>query len=88
MGTQHPVPENIPHLTSPGPSNGNSNGAGAPGHPGVGAQSGSPVKESSFLHRETSIDEQDNEQQQGKGQLEQSVSPPLIKEGVPIRWQS
>ncbi|CAF9914255.1 hypothetical protein IMSHALPRED_001863 [Imshaugia aleurites] len=58
IGSQHPLPENIPHLTSPGPNsgtNGNSNGASNGSIPG--ASSGSPVKESSFLHRETSVDE-------------------------------
>lgn len=58
IGSQHPLPENIPHLTSPGPtsgSNGNSNGASNGSIPG--ASSGSPVKESSFLQRETSVDE-------------------------------
>ncbi|KAI9829027.1 MAG: hypothetical protein M1832_000050 [Thelocarpon impressellum] len=87
MGTQHPVPENIPHLTSPGPNNGNVNGNGVAHQPGHGAQGGSPVKESSFLHRETSVDEQDMSEEQ-KGRLGASVSPPVIKEGVPIRWQS
>ncbi|KAF7547228.1 hypothetical protein G7046_g9062 [Stylonectria norvegica] len=37
VGSQHPVPENIPHLSSP---------------------AGSPVKESSFLNRETSAEGQ------------------------------
>ncbi|KAI9680557.1 MAG: hypothetical protein M1817_003997 [Caeruleum heppii] len=87
MGTQHPVPENIPHLTSPGPHTTNGNGNGVPGH-GQGGQSGSPVKESSFLHRETSVDEQDKDAgKEGKGILENSVSPPPAREGVPIRWQ-
>ncbi|KAK1239677.1 hypothetical protein MKX07_001131 [Trichoderma sp. CBMAI-0711] len=55
VGSQHPVPENIPHLTSP--TNG---GPNAPGHahrgsvPGI--QAGSPVKEGSFLNRETSAE--------------------------------
>jgi hypothetical protein len=55
VGSQHPVPENIPHLTSP--TNG---GASAPGHahrgsvPGI--QAGSPIKEGSFLNRETSAE--------------------------------
>lgn len=57
VGSQHPVPENIPHLTSP--TNG---GPNAPGHthrgsiPGI--QAGSPVKEGSFLNRETSAEGQ------------------------------
>jgi hypothetical protein len=52
------VPENIPHLSSPisGPAGGI--GAGLLGQPRSGSvQAGSPVKESSFLHRETSADD-------------------------------
>ncbi|KAK4643102.1 hypothetical protein QC761_403070 [Podospora bellae-mahoneyi] len=61
VGSQHPVPENIPHLSSPvsGP-----NGIGSILHPhhhhqhhNVSMQAGSPVKESSFLNRETSAEE-------------------------------
>lgn len=54
VGSQHPVPENIPHLSSPIGAPGN-----VPTHRGSisgGMQAGSPVKESSFLHRETSAD--------------------------------
>ncbi|KAK0660411.1 camp-regulated phosphoprotein/endosulfine conserved region-domain-containing protein [Cercophora samala] len=61
VGSQHPVPENIPHLSSPvsGP-----NGIGSILHPhhhhqhhNNSMQAGSPVKESSFLNRETSAEE-------------------------------
>ncbi|PHH70634.1 hypothetical protein CDD82_7006 [Ophiocordyceps australis] len=56
VGSQHPVPENIPHLSSP--MNG---GASAPKHAHhgstAGIQAGSPVKESSFLHRQTSAED-------------------------------
>ncbi|KAH7326206.1 camp-regulated phosphoprotein/endosulfine conserved region-domain-containing protein [Stachybotrys elegans] len=61
VGSQHPVPENIPHLTSP------VNGGTVPKHthhssiPGI--QAGSPVKESSFLNRETSAEEEPNQVQ-------------------------
>ncbi|KAJ5772837.1 Endosulphine [Penicillium paradoxum] len=70
IGSRHPVPENIPHLTSTSPgantsaSNGSvsgQNGQQIPGsisgHPGsIGFQSRSPIKEGgSFLHRGTSI---------------------------------
>ncbi|KAI0842698.1 Endosulfine-domain-containing protein [Hypoxylon sp. FL0890] len=65
VGSQHPVPENIPHLTSPNGQNG-SGTVGHQHHPSLHGQSGqqvtsagSPVKESSFLHRETSADEND-----------------------------
>ncbi|KAA6410401.1 MAG: hypothetical protein FRX48_05822 [Lasallia pustulata] len=84
IGSQHPLPENIPHLTSPGPNgtNGSCNGNGGQLQAG---QSGSPVKESSFLHRETSVDEQGDSR--AKEEDKESVSPAPIKEGVPIRWQ-
>ncbi|KAL8711600.1 MAG: hypothetical protein Q9220_004010 [cf. Caloplaca sp. 1 TL-2023] len=96
IGSQHPSPENIPHLTSPTPitNNGSSNGNGHNGHSGSmsggsmsggsmsaanggmpGGQSGSPVKEMSFLHRGESVDEQAVEEDGPK------------KEGVPSRWQ-
>lgn len=56
VGSQHPVPENIPHLSSPvnGP-----NGIGSLLHPHQHQQhhpslhGSSPVKESSYLNRET-----------------------------------
>ncbi|KAI1762175.1 Endosulfine-domain-containing protein [Hypoxylon sp. FL1150] len=63
VGSQHPVPENIPHLSSPNGQNGSATTVGHQHHPGLhthGSQqvtsAGSPVKESSFLHRETSAD--------------------------------
>ncbi|KAF6224042.1 hypothetical protein HO133_010616 [Letharia lupina] len=86
IGSQHPLPENIPHLTSPGPnsgSNGNSNGASNGSIPG--ASSGSPVKESSFLQRETSVDE--GSVLSPKSPERGSASSPPSKEGVPIRSQ-
>lgn len=86
VGSEHPVPENIPHLSSPvnaGGSNGGSGpGSAIPKHLGIGGASaphgtaaaaglntaipqgfhaGSPVKESSFLHRETSANESDDD---------------------------
>ena len=91
IGREHPLPENIPHLTSPGP-NGASNGTAttaAGGQPIPGATSGSPVKESSFLQRETSADDPAILSPKGpKSPPQQAVSPPPAKEGVPIRWQS
>ncbi|KAG5934023.1 hypothetical protein E4U53_000789 [Claviceps sorghi] len=57
VGSEHPLPENIPHLSSPA-----NNGASITkhGHHGsiAGIQAGSPVKESSFLNRETSATEE------------------------------
>ncbi|KAF3385313.1 mRNA stability protein [Penicillium rolfsii] len=73
IGSRHPVPENIPHLTatSPGATNpgGPSNGGSIAGigqqipgsisgHPGsIGFQSRSPVKEGSYLQRGSSLSE-------------------------------
>jgi hypothetical protein len=71
IGSRHPLPENIPHLTatSPGANSlvGGNNAAQtqpAPGsisgHPGsVGFHSRSPIKEASFLHRRTIANESD-----------------------------
>ena len=68
------MPENIPHLSSPGPNHGsNGNGSISNGQQ-HGGQSGSPVKEQSFLHRETSIDEQEGNS--GVGMEEDAISPP------------
>ncbi|MCJ1307381.1 hypothetical protein MMC25_001027 [Agyrium rufum] len=95
LGTQHPLPENIPHLTSPGPAGNNNGSMGSGSISSQGGQSGSPVKESSFLHRETSLDDgaSDNQlspQQSGgvSNPSEDNISPPPVKEGIPIRWQN
>ncbi|KAF4636239.1 hypothetical protein G7Y89_g1837 [Cudoniella acicularis] len=90
VGSQHPLPENIPHLSSPGVGNPSQGGSGNGNiqHGGTaGLPSGSPVKESSFLNRETSVDEVDEVDDKDKvGQrLNDSVSPPPAKEGIPIR---
>lgn len=50
-----------------------------------GAQSGSPVKESSFLNRETSVDELEESEEMKEKRKMDSVSPPPVKEGIPIR---
>jgi hypothetical protein len=56
-------------------------------HTGVngGNQSGSPVKESSYLNRETSAEELEEKDSKDGGTLAQSISPPTIKDGIPIR---
>ncbi|KAL9527019.1 mRNA stability protein [Sphaerulina musiva] len=70
LGREHPTPENIPHLSqqvsagTPTTENGPRGSiSGAPAlHPtlsGNGQQAGSPVKEASHLHRESSVNEQD-----------------------------
>ena len=51
-------------------------------------QSGSPVKESSYLARQASVDAtlaEGEEKDTAEAQLEGSVSPPTKKEGIPIR---
>ena len=85
------MPENIPHLTSPGPghgTNGSNGSAGANAGAGSipGASSGSPVKESSFLNRETSADDP-GVLSPARSPEQGVISPPPQKEGVPIRWQ-
>ncbi|KAK5168468.1 hypothetical protein LTR04_006728 [Oleoguttula sp. CCFEE 6159] len=85
IGSEHPSPENIPHLSSSTPHNGNGTNLPQPGH---SAPSGSPVKEMSFLHRETSIDDQGAEVV--KDDIDRgadAISPPPQREGVPIRSQ-
>jgi hypothetical protein len=53
VGREHPNPEKIPHIAPPTPTgqNGNGNGNGQ----AQGELAGSPVKEHTFLHRETSL---------------------------------
>jgi hypothetical protein len=87
VGSQHPLPENIPHLSSPGVGNASQGGSGNGNiHLGsaAGLQSGSPVKESSFLNRETSVDEIDDKENKGE-RVNASVSAPPAKDGIPIR---
>lgn len=98
VGSEHPVPENIPHLSSP--INVGSNGTGAiPKHLGIGGtaappgtanavpqgfQAGSPVKESSFLNRETSAN--DTEEQTPAEENKAPVEPRAAGgAGIPIR---
>ncbi|KAI9829760.1 MAG: hypothetical protein M1819_005997 [Sarea resinae] len=87
IGSQHPSPESIPHLASPTPNgNGNGNNGNNPApQPGQNVPSGSPVKESSFLHRETSMGQSQVAGEDARAELDESVSPPPYKEGVPIR---
>ncbi|KAG7286374.1 hypothetical protein NEMBOFW57_008683 [Staphylotrichum longicolle] len=96
VGSQHPVPENIPHLSSPvsGP-----NGIGSMLHPHhhhqhhAGLQAGSPVKESSFLNRETSAEDveggaqaEDPTQQQPAGAAEGAGQPAAgEQQEIPLR---
>jgi hypothetical protein len=65
IGREHPVPENIPHIAPPQNVNSSTTQNGQE----KGATSGSPVKEHSFLHRESSLnreasaDDLDNEEE-------------------------
>ncbi|EAW07934.1 endosulfine family protein [Aspergillus clavatus NRRL 1] len=101
IGSQHPVPENIPHLTatSPGAHNPSVTSSGSSissqgqqvpgsisGHPGsIGFQSRSPAKEGSYLQREASADDSENTTTATQDRNEPSVSPPPARDGVPIR---
>jgi hypothetical protein len=51
VGREHPNPEKIPHIAPPTPTGQNGNGNGQ----AQGELAGSPVKEHTFLHRETSL---------------------------------
>ncbi|KAK8084815.1 hypothetical protein PG997_006086 [Apiospora hydei] len=96
VGTQHPTPENVPHLSSPngtnpghaqhhgsisGTSPGGMGGAGGiTGHPG---NSSSPIKESSFLNRETSAD--DAEEKENAAAAAPATEDGAEPQGIPIR---
>lgn len=88
VGSQHPLPENIPHLSSPGisgPGGGAGNGNMQMGSGGA-AQSGSPVKESSFLNRETSAEELGNDKNGAlPSRFEETISPAADSEAIPIQ---
>jgi len=92
VGSQHPLPENIPHLSSPGIGNASQGGSGNgnvlpggySGSPGL--QGGSPIKEASFLNRETSAEELEGKENENEDMKSMdSTSPPPVKEGIPIR---
>lgn len=51
VGREHPNPEKIPHIAPPTPT-GQQTGNNSVAH---GDKAGSPVKEHTFLHRETSL---------------------------------
>lgn len=66
VGREHPVPENIPHSSTP-----QFNGAHTL-NPTISAakigHSGSPVKESSYLQRETSAEDMETEDNDNTGE--------------------
>ncbi|KAK3332436.1 camp-regulated phosphoprotein/endosulfine conserved region-domain-containing protein, partial [Cercophora scortea] len=93
VGSQHPVPENIPHLSSPINS---ANGIGSMlgPHQHHNMQAGSPVKESSFLNRETSAEDLDGSERAAQQQQQQQAQDgsgnaatdgSVGQEGIPIR---
>lgn len=89
IGSQHPVPENIPHLTSPNGGNGQHPPSLPTGHSQAshGSASGSPVKEASFLHRETSATT-DEEKAKAEAEAKDNSAPVAdVAEGqaIPIR---
>ncbi|KAI1462779.1 Endosulfine-domain-containing protein [Annulohypoxylon moriforme] len=92
VGSQHPVPENIPHLTSPNGQNGGS-AVGHQHHPSLQhghssqqvTSTGSPVKESSFLQRETSAEEEDKDAEQNKAVPTSPTSENAENKSIPIR---
>lgn len=65
IGREHPVPENIPHSST---QHNSLVGANVQGH------NGSPVKESSYLQRETSAEDIEKEQDQKPGDAEKSIN--------------
>jgi hypothetical protein len=84
QSTLEALAHNIPF---PGVGNASQGGSGNGNiHLGssAGLQSGSPVKESSFLNRETSVDEIDDKENKGE-RVNDSVSSPPAKDGIPIR---
>ncbi|KAI9780862.1 MAG: hypothetical protein M1839_006489 [Geoglossum umbratile] len=86
IGSQHPLPENIPHLTSPSTAANNGLHVGLQqtqlqGHPN------SPIKESRFSSRENNAGDESNGEGTKANGGESSVNSP-VKEGIPLRWQS
>jgi len=82
IGREHPVPENIPHFSSNlhnGHALSPSPGTVPAGHL---AQHGSPVKEGSYLQRETSASEvegEDKQEESGSPTLEQGSENAKLK---------
>ncbi|KAI0102764.1 camp-regulated phosphoprotein/endosulfine conserved region-domain-containing protein [Nemania sp. FL0031] len=92
VGSQHPVPENIPHLSSPNQATGLNGGPGHQHHPSISGASGhqvsatvglsgSPVKESNLFKSESSGSEDKDMTDQKGG----SPVPTTPVKGIPIR---
>ncbi|KAJ6088307.1 cAMP-regulated phosphoprotein family protein Igo1 [Penicillium sp. IBT 16267x] len=100
IGSRHPVPENIPHLTATSPGANNPAGTGnggsisaqgqqipgsISGHPSsIGFQSRSPIKEGSSFLHRGTSMSEGSTGPEAQDK-EPSVSPPPAREGVPIR---
>ncbi|KAF2399253.1 endosulphine family protein [Trichodelitschia bisporula] len=83
VGREHPVPENIPHSAAPHPAiNGHSVTSTSPGTVPANhiAHGGSPVKEGSFLQRETSADDLTTAEDSAPVPAQQPVQPPVAEE--------
>jgi len=89
VGSQHPVPENIPHLSSPISGTNGFNGLLHPQQHHSSLQAGSPVKESSFLNRETSAEDlegaPEGQQKQESDKATTGAQAPSKEESLPIR---
>ncbi|KAK1593108.1 camp-regulated phosphoprotein/endosulfine conserved region-domain-containing protein [Colletotrichum navitas] len=82
VGSQHPVPENIPHLSSPVNNSSSSlNGNKHHGSIPSGAHAGSPVKEASFLNQETSAEEVEHKDKENNLPVDETAK----MESIPIR---
>ncbi|KAK7739144.1 hypothetical protein SLS53_005780 [Cytospora paraplurivora] len=84
VGSQHPVPENIPHNSSNNAGTPGLNKSGSISSPsGVGLPVGSPAKESSSgLQRETSAEEAIEDQE---GAADKGEGSAAAQQGIPIR---
>lgn len=80
IGSEHPVPEKIPHLSSPVGSVQTHHQH----HPSIHGQASSPVKETSFLSQETNAEELEGRSQQ-ENQEGQPGQQKEDAEGLPIR---
>lgn len=71
VGREHPNPEKIPHMAPPTPTGQQNGGNGQ-------EKAGSPVKEHTFLHRETSLNREtsasDFNDENAQGQTQESVA--------------
>ncbi|KAK5661688.1 hypothetical protein OQA88_9788 [Cercophora sp. LCS_1] len=84
VGSQHPLPENIPHLSSPISGTNGFNSLLHPQQHHSNMQAGSPVKESSFLNQETSAEDLDGnkDKQQQQESTEAPAPTPAATTGV------